>query len=110
MDKPEEKKGRDLSQEEDIEWREGSALYEMDQLNAGWAFVKKILYDLAYHSWVDPRETASEDEWKWKELNAFHAANNAKELLDIIQEKISRADYLGKIKSGEIEVKRSILR
>ena len=42
-----------------------------------------------------------EKEWKWRELNAFHAANNAKELLETIDRLISRAEFLGKIKSGE---------
>lgn len=110
MDKTEEKKGRELTPEEEKDFREGMALYEMDQTNPGWAVLKKILENLAYHSWVDPRSTESRAEWEWKELNAFHAANNAKEQLDLVQEKISRADYLGKVKSGEIEVKKMTLR
>lgn len=110
MDKTEEKKGRELAPEEEKDYREGMALYEMDQTNPGWAVIKKILEEFAFHTWVDPRATESRAEWEWKELNAFHAANNARELIDLIQTKISRADYLGKVKSGEIEVKRATIR
>ena len=103
--KTEEKKGRDLTAEEERDFREGSALYEMDQNSQGWQVVKKILDTLAFHSWVDPRECESEKDFIWRELNAFHAANNAKELLETIQKSISKADYLAKLKSGEIKVR-----
>ena len=101
-----EQKGRSLNVEEEKEFREGSALKEMVELSAGWQIVKKMLDNLAFHSWVDPRTVDSPDaekEWKWRELNAFHAANNAKELLDTIDRLISRAEHLGNIKSGEVK-------
>lgn len=96
--------GRELNAEEEKEFRKGSALREMVETSAGWQIVKEILDSLAIHSWVDPRTIDSpeaEKEWKWRELNAFHAANNAKELLETINNLISRAEYLGKIHSGE---------
>ena len=102
----EEKRGQDLTAEEEKEFRDGSALREMVELNAGWQIVKGMLETLAFHSWVDPRTIdkpsgSSREEWEWQELNAFHAANNAKELLNEIENLISRAEYLGKKKSGE---------
>lgn len=99
-----EQKGRQLNAEEEQEWRDGNALYEMDKINPGWQIAKKMLEAVAYHSWVDPRGMKKED-WEFAELNAFHAANNAKEFLDNIQEMINKADYLGKVKNGEIQNK-----
>lgn len=102
----EEKKGRILTEEEEKEWREGSVLYEMQQTSGGWKIVRRILENLAFHSWVDPRVVANKEEWEWRELNAYHAANVAKELLEEIGKMIDRADYLQKVRSGEIEVKK----
>jgi len=98
-------KGKQLNDIEEKEYREGEALRTMIETSEGWRLVKEMLEDLAYHSWVDPRGTKAKDEWVWAEMNAFHAANNAKELLVRIQEKIDRADYLGKVRAGEIVVK-----
>lgn len=101
----EEKKGRALTAEEEKEFREGGALYEMDQNSQGWQIIKKMLETLAFHSWVDPRECENEKDFVWREVNAFHAANNAKELLETIQKSISKTDYLAKLKSGEIKTR-----
>ena len=95
----------ELKPEEDKELREGQEIYEMSQ-SAGWGHIKRWLEDLAFHSWVNPIEIDSpnpEETWKWRELNAFHAANNAKELLEKIQKSISHFEYLEKIKSGKIQ-------
>ena len=102
--------GRELSAEEEKEYREGMALYELTQ-SAGWQVIKGWLQDKAFHTWINPIEIdapngLSKQEWEWRELNAFHSANNAKELLANIDSAISRADYLGKVKSGEIKVKK----
>lgn len=102
----EEKKGRALSKEELEEWRTGNALHEMEQTSEGWKVIKKMLEDAAFHSWIDPRECKDEKEFMWRELSAFHASNNAKELLTEVERLINRADYLGKIQSGEISVKK----
>ena len=107
MDKPEEKKGKTLTPDEERELNDGDALYEMTQNNPGWKIVANLLQEMAFHTWIDPRSIdkpggLSKEEWEWRELNAFHAANNAKELLESIQKMISRAEYLGKIRSGEI--------
>ena len=106
MDNQEEKRpGRELTQEEEKELRDGSALMEMEQLNPGWQIIKGILENVGFHSWVDPRGMAKAD-WEFAELNAFHAANNAKELLETIAKMISRSDYLAKVKSGEIDTRK----
>lgn len=101
-----EKKGRELTSEEEKELREGNALYEMDQTSQGWQIVKKWFEDRAYHSWTSPLETNSEKEWVWRELNLYHSAQVAKQLLEDITKAISQAEYLGKIKSGEIQTKK----
>jgi len=99
------KKGRELSAEEEKEYQEGMALEEMIKTNTGWQIVAKWLDSFAHHTWADPRGTKDEKEWAWQELNAFHAANNARILLDDIRKAIARADYLGRVKRGEIVTK-----
>lgn len=82
---------------------EGQLLHEMTQ-TPGFAILKEQLRTMAFHSWVDPRELVGEGakaEWEWRELNAFHASNNAKELLEWIQQKINDAEYLEKKRRGE---------
>lgn len=94
-----------LLPQEEQELREGQELYEMTQ-SAGFQIVQKWLEDMAFHSWVDPRTVEgpdSEKEWKWRELNAFYAANNARELLERIQKAISSSEYYEKVKSGEVK-------
>lgn len=91
----------ELNEQEKKELREGQALYEMTK-SAGFQVVSEWLKDMAFHSWVDPRETQDKEEWEWRELNAFHAANNARELLEKIQKSISQAEFLEKKKNGEI--------
>lgn len=93
-----------LTPEEEKELREGMAIYEMSQTE-GFRIVKEWLNDLAYHSWMDPRQTKSQEEWAWQELNAFYASSNAKELLDRINKAIGDADYLHKIQKGEMQRK-----
>ncbi len=97
-----------LNPQEEDELREGQALYELTK-TSGFELLRRRLEDMAFHSWVDPREIEgpeAEKEWKWRELNAFHAANNARELLEWIQTAISRGEYLEKKKLGEIKVER----
>lgn len=96
---------QELSIEEEKEMREGMALNEMVR-GAGWQVVKGMLEDMAFHTWIDPRSIEgaadSQKEWMWRELNAFHAANNAKEIIESISKLISRSEYLQKVKLGEI--------
>lgn len=98
-------KPKELTKEETREHAEGNALYEMVQTSAGWQVVKKWLEDMAFHSWISPMESESKEQWMWKEENAYHAANNAKMLLEEIEKAVQRADYLGKVKAGEITTK-----
>jgi len=100
-DKP---KGKDLSPEELEKVRDGGDLAVLIE-TPGWQVLKKKLEELAYHSWSDPREINSLKDWSYRELNAFYAANNAKELLQFIEDKIAEADYLAKVKSGEIQTR-----
>lgn len=90
-----------LNDEEIKERADGQFLFEMTQ-TPGYAVLKSQLETLAFHSWVDPREAPNKQEWEWRELNAFHAANNAKELVEWIQGKIAKAEYLEKKKRGEL--------
>jgi len=95
-----------LDDQEEKELADGQALYEMTKTK-GFVVLQDQLKSLAFHSWVDPREIdkpggLSKEEWEWRELNAFHAANNAKELLEWIQKMISSSDYLEKKKKGEV--------
>ena len=98
------KKILQLNDVEEKELRDGQAVYEMTQ-SAGWQVIKQRLEDVAYHSWVDPREVDNEKDYLWRELNGFHAANNARELLEYVQKLISAADYLDKKKKGEIKTR-----
>jgi hypothetical protein len=98
-----DKKENKLHEEEERELREGQELYEMTQ-SAGFRVLKGWLETSAYHSWVDPRGM-NKEEWEFAELNAYHAANNAKELMEAIAKSISRSEYLAKVKSGEVERK-----
>jgi hypothetical protein len=91
-----------LNEQEEKEVRDGMAIYEMAKTSVGWQIVKGMLEDMAFHSWVDPRGM-DKKEWEFAELNAFHAANNAKEILENINKIVSRSEYLQKIKSGEID-------
>jgi anaerobic ribonucleoside-triphosphate reductase len=93
-----------LTPEEEQELLDGQALAEMVG-GAGFAVMKKWLEDRAFHTWADPRETESQAQWDWRELNAFHGAQAAKDLLDAINSSISRADYLYKVKKGELQKK-----
>jgi len=93
-----------LNEIERDELNEGQVLYEMTK-TAGFGILKKKLDDLGFHSWVDPRDVPDQKEWEWRELNGFHAANAAKELLEWIQKSISRSEYLEKKKRGEIQVR-----
>lgn len=93
----------ELNEIERQEMNEGQALYEITKMS-GFEVLRKKLEDMGYHSWIDPREAPNKQEWEWRELNGFHAANTAKELLAWIQERISRSEYLEKKKRGEIKV------
>ena len=93
-----------LSEVEEAELRDGQYIYEMTK-SPGFKILQEKLEDVAFHSWVDPREIEGDNPEKvfmWRELNAFHAANNAKELLEWIAKTISQAQYLEKKKSGEV--------
>jgi queuine/archaeosine tRNA-ribosyltransferase len=94
-----------LSVEEQNELRQGQDLYEMTK-TSGFQTLQSWLQDMAYHSWADPRETNNREEWEWRELNSFHAANIARELMERIQTAVNRGEYLEKKKSGEIVVKK----
>lgn len=94
----------ELNEQERVELDEGQKLFETVN-TPGFAIFRKKFEDLAYHSWIDPREAPSKEEWEWRELNGFHAANNAKEILNWIDAMVSRSEYLQKKKMGEVTVK-----
>ncbi len=93
-----------LNDQEEQELLEGDRIFEMTK-TSGFEVLRTWLEDMAFHAWVDPREIEGDDPkkiWEWRELNAFHAANNARELLEKIQKAVTQSEYLGKLKSGEI--------
>lgn len=90
-----------LNEQEEAELAEGRALDEMTK-TAGFQIVRQWLEDRT-RTHADPRECQSETEWKFKELNAFWSGMIAQELLNSIFQKISRSEYLDKVKKGEIE-------
>lgn len=94
----------ELHEEEKKELNEGQTLYELTK-HPGFAVIQNYFTQLAFHSWIDPRETTTEKEYLWRELNGFHAANNAREFLEWIKERINRSDYLEKKKLGQLQVK-----
>lgn len=97
--------GRKLTDEEDRKMQDGFAVDEMMK-SAGWAVVQDILTGLSLHTWVDPRGMKKED-WEFAELNAFHASNNAKELLEGLSQLVQQAHELHRIKLGQTaEVKK----
>lgn len=102
------KKEKLLSVDEMKDLEKGRALEEMVKNSTGWKIVSEWLESLARHSWVDPREARSEKDWMWRELNAYHAANNAKELLEAINQIIGQSDYLDKVRTGQIDRKRKM--
>ena len=92
---------RNLSDEEAVELKEGHDLQAMTA-TAGWAIVEGWLKDIS-QALPDPRAVDSDKDYMWRVLNAFHAQNNAVELRNGIQEKISRAEFLQKKSRGEIQ-------
>lgn len=100
-------KEQTLTPEESKERSDAQFLYEMTQ-GPGFKVLRQKLEELQFHTWVDPRSIDGPDakqQWEWRELNAFHASNNAKELLEWIDGKINRGEYLEKKKRGELEVR-----
>lgn len=96
---------QELLPQEQEELRIGQEIYEMTK-TAGFQHLKEWLEGMAFHSWVDPREIEGdnpEQVWKWRELNAFHAANNARELMERIQRAISQSEYYEKVQAGEVK-------
>ncbi len=92
-----------LKPEEEAMIKEGLD-FEVTLNDPGFKVIEGWLKDMAYHSWIDPRES-NKEEWEWRELNAFHAANIAQELLERINKSINTAKYLVKKKNGEVGAK-----
>lgn len=96
-----------LTPEEKQEKSDGQFLHEMTQ-TPGFKVLREHLETLAFHSWVDPRTIEGPDaekEWKFRELNAFYAADNAKGMIEWIGQKIGRAEGLEKKRRGELLVR-----
>lgn len=93
---------QELSQEEIRQVTQGEALQSMRE-SQGWKVVEEWLRNRAHHSWADPRDFKKKEEWEWAELNAFHSANVAKQIIDDIEGAIADAEYLRKKERGEVE-------
>lgn len=91
---------KELTPEQAKQLREGMVLKEMMNTE-GWKIVDGWLKSRAFHSWVDPRETATQKEWLWQELNAFHSADVARQILQDIQSAIELADELEDVRLGK---------
>jgi hypothetical protein len=69
----------------------------------GWQVVDKWLRDRAYHSWVDPRNFKRKEEWDWAELNAYHSAEVARDIIHSVEDLIAQAEQLRKKERGELD-------
>mgnify|MGYP001584855241 CR=1 FL=1 len=103
MDTQPEQIGRELSLEEEREYREGRDLEDLTKM-PGWNVLYKLWDRVASNAGVDPRGM-KEDEWKLASLAAWAAANNAKEFLQEVQRMIDRSETLDKIRTGEIRTR-----
>lgn len=45
------------------------------------------------------------EDWEWAELNAYHSADVARQLLEGIDKAIENAEYLRKKEQGEVDNK-----
>jgi len=97
MSKPQE-----LNKQEQELVELGEALAEM-RLHRGWLVVQKWLENRAFHSWVNPRDFRKEDEWVWAEINAFHSADVAKQILEDIEAAVATAKGLRQKEAGELD-------
>lgn len=52
---------------------------------------------------MDPRGL-DKSEWEWAELNAFHSADIARQVLEDVDKAIVDAEYLRKKERGEVDV------
>jgi len=96
-----EQKGRPLTEDETKEMKMGFDLEEMTR-TAGWKTVSTWLEDRAHHTWMDPRGM-EKAEWEWAELNAFHSADVAKQMIIDVQDLVTRAHYLHSVNIGEVK-------
>lgn len=65
--------------------------------------VQKWLENRAFHSWVDPRGFSKREEWDWAELNAFHNADVARQVLEDVESAIATAKGLRQKEAGELD-------
>jgi hypothetical protein len=96
----EERKGRELTEQEERKMQDGFALDEMTK-SVGWSIVQDILQNMP-KAHVDPRGM-SEVDWKFAELNAFWQGEVASELLQSLYGVIQEAHQLQRIKLGEVQ-------
>ena len=89
----------ELNQEQLKDLTDGMNLKDLTHM-AGWKILEGWLKSRALHSWVDPRGLKKED-WEWAELNAYHSADVAKELLVEVQEAIDKAEQLENFRLGK---------
>lgn len=57
----------------------------------------------AFHSWVDPKEFKSKEEWDWAEMNLYHSADVSRQILSDIESAIADAVNLRKKERGELD-------
>ena len=97
----EEQKGRPLTEDEAKEMKMGFDLEEMTR-SAGWKTFSSWLDNRAHHTWIDPRGM-SKEEWDWAEVNAFHSADVSRQLVEDVEQAVTRAHYLHSVNLGEVK-------
>jgi len=88
-----------LTREQRETMQKGFALEEM-VFTEGWKVVMQFLEDRMYHTWIDPRECETDDDFLRREYNLFYAREAAKELITDINELIAQAHELEDIRKG----------
>lgn len=74
-------------------------------MSPGWKHIQGMLEGRAYHSWVDPREAKSKEEWEWRELNLYHSHDVAEQIIIDINDLIRTALELEDIRLGKAKPK-----
>jgi len=79
-----------LDEQENILRNIGFSLLEMTKTR-GWEAYRKHKEDQAFHSWVDPRTAKDKEDFMYKEMLGFLAAQSAKDDLNWVDNMVSQA-------------------
>ena len=82
-----------LTEEENIIRNMGFSLLEMVKTK-GWEAFKRHLEDIAYHSWVDPREAKDKEDFLYREIVGWAGAKASVDLIRWVDNMVSQAQAL----------------